>query len=114
MDDHGLLNRSLFIPFFDRRDGTDRLRHVDEIETFNSLGRDELESVQWQGMLETLRHAFQNIPCYRKKYLEAGVSLSDIRAPSDLTKLPTVTRKDIREHGHEMLADGVDRKHAAC
>jgi len=107
-DIHSLLNRNLFIPLYDLKEKNKRLKYVGKIEAFNSLSRDELESAQWQSTRQILKHASENIPFYRKKYGEAGVSWRDIRTPEDLTNIPTLTRDDIRGHGPELLADGVE------
>lgn len=110
MDIRGLLSRTLFIPLYDLKEGRKRLRYVPKIEDFNSLSRDEMENSQLEHVRETLKHACKNIPFYKKKYTEAGVSWEDVKSLQDMPKIPPLTRQDLRDHGPELLAEGVDKK----
>lgn len=53
----------------------------------------QLERLQW-----TVRHAYENVPFYRQKFDEAGVSPDDIRSLDDVQKLPFTTKEDLRKH----------------
>jgi len=108
MDLHAFINRSLFVPLYDWREKSRRLDFINETEAFNSLGGEEIADIQWQNVREIVKHAIDNVQFYRNKYRDAGVSWADIQTPEDLTKIPTLTRQDIREHGEELLADGID------
>jgi len=110
MDTHGQLNRTFFIPLFDWRDKRRRLRHVKDIESFNSLSREEIRDAQWRSLMDTIKHAYEHVPFYRRRLRDADLSLGQIQAPSDLTRIPELTRDDIRSHGGELLAEGLDRQ----
>ena len=60
------------------------------------LPRHDLESLNWQKRKRLVTYAFENVPIYRKKYLEAGLLPSDIRSPEDFEKLPIIRREDLR------------------
>ena len=68
----------------DRFDDGDRL-------TLDELRRLQLERLQW-----TVRHAYENVPLYRKKFDEAGVKPEDIQSLDDISKLPFTTKEDLR------------------
>jgi phenylacetate-CoA ligase len=53
----------------------------------------QLERLQW-----TLRHAYTNVPAYRKKFDEAGVHPDDCKELADLAKFPFTTKQDLREN----------------
>lgn len=52
----------------------------------------QLERLQW-----TVRHAYDNVELYRRKFDEAGVRPDDIRALDDIRLLPFTTKADLRE-----------------
>ncbi|PRW62253.1 phenylacetate--CoA ligase PaaK [Actinopolyspora mortivallis] len=58
----------------------------------------ELAELQLSRLRATLRHAYENVPCYRRKFDEAGVHPEDCRSLSDLAAFPTTTKEDLREH----------------
>lgn len=52
----------------------------------------QLERLQW-----TVRHAYDNVALYRRKFDEAGVHPDHIRALDDISLLPFTTKADLRE-----------------
>jgi phenylacetate-CoA ligase len=59
--------------------------------------RDELESLQFERLQSTLRHAYANNPNYRRKFDAAGVAPGDLRSLGDLARFPFTTKEDLRE-----------------
>jgi phenylacetate-CoA ligase len=59
--------------------------------------KEELASLQLAGLQWTVRHAYNGSPFYRKKLDDAGVGPEDIRALTDLSRLPFTTAEDLRE-----------------
>jgi phenylacetate-CoA ligase len=59
------------------------------LETLKAL---QLERLQW-----SLRHAYENVPHYRKKFDAAGVKPRDCRSLADLARFPFTTKADLRE-----------------
>ncbi|UOQ59161.1 phenylacetate--CoA ligase [Leucobacter rhizosphaerae] len=62
------------------------------------LSRDELEALQLERLQWTVRHAYENVPFYRQKFDAAGVHPDDIRALSDIERLPFTTKDDLRQN----------------
>jgi len=52
----------------------------------------QLERLQW-----SLRHAYENVPHYRRKFDAAGVKPQDCRSLADLARFPFTTKADLRE-----------------
>lgn len=52
----------------------------------------QLERLQW-----TVRHAYDNVELYRRKFDEAGIRPDDIRSLDDIRLLPFTTKADLRE-----------------
>jgi phenylacetate-CoA ligase len=64
----------------------------------------ELKRLQ-DGKLRTMvRHAYANVPFYRRTWKAAGIGPEDIRTAEDLRKLPVVTRTDAKKNHREMVS----------
>ena len=56
-----------------------------EIET---MPYEDLRKLQNERFLKQVRHVWDNVPYYRQKMEEKGVSIDDIHSIDDLLKLP--------------------------
>ena len=63
-----------------------------------TLPREEIEALQLERLQETVRRVYAKVPAYAKKMDEAGVKPEDIRSLSDLSRLPFVTKQDMRDN----------------
>ncbi|MFJ3161087.1 phenylacetate--CoA ligase PaaK [Streptomyces kanasensis] len=61
------------------------------------MGRDELAAVQRERLRATLRHAYENVPFYRRAFDAAGVRPEDCASPADLARFPVTTKADLRD-----------------
>ncbi|MTD53897.1 phenylacetate--CoA ligase PaaK [Amycolatopsis pithecellobii] len=71
---------------------------ADDLSPAERMNVDELRSVQLERLQWTLRHAYENVPWYRKKFDEAGVHPDDCRSLEDLAKFPLTSKADLREN----------------
>src|SRR3954462_14840758 len=62
------------------------------------MGVDELRALQVERLRWTLRHAYDNVPHYRRAFDEAGVHPDDCRELADLARFPTTSKADLREN----------------
>ena len=65
-----------------------------EIET---MPYEQLRELQNERFMKQLRHVWDNVPYYRQKMEEKGVSIDDIHSVDDLHKLPFLTKDDLRD-----------------
>ena len=65
-----------------------------EIETASP---EQIKAWQDERLVSQVRHVWENVPYYRKKMEEAGVTPDDIRGRDDLHKLPFLSKADLRE-----------------
>jgi phenylacetate-CoA ligase len=80
------------------------------LEPIECGSRDELQSLQLQRLQSTLKHAYENVPHYRKKFDAARVSPADCRSLEDLAKFPFTTKADLRDtYPFGMFAVPMDR-----
>jgi len=68
-----------------------------ELEPIEVASRDEITALQTERIEWTLRHAYDNVELYRRKWGEHGVHPDDFREPADLAKFPFTTKEDLRE-----------------
>jgi len=89
----------------------------DSLEAIEKSSQDELQALQLERMQWSLQHAYENVPCYKKKFDDAGVHPSDLKQLSDLTGFPFTTKLDLRDnYPFDMFAvpmDDVVRIHAS-
>ena len=65
-----------------------------EIETAD---REQILAWQNERLVRQVRHVWDNVPYYRKKMEEKGVTPEEIQSVEDLHKLPFLTKDDLRE-----------------
>ena len=75
-------------------DLTPNPKDLDPIET---ASRDEIEALQFHRMKRSLKHAFENSPFYRKKFIEADVHPEDLKTLKDIAKFPFTVKQDLRD-----------------
>jgi len=87
------------------------------LEAIEKCSRAELEKLQLQRLQWTLRHAYDNVPHYRRKFDAVGVKPQDCRTLGDLARFPFTSKADLREtYPFGMFAvpmDKVVRVHAS-
>ena len=59
--------------------------------------REQIRSWQDERLVKQVRNVWDNVPYYRKKMEEKGLTPEDIRGVDDLYKLPFVTKDDLRQ-----------------
>ena len=63
-----------------------------------TLTRAEMEAIQLQRLKETVSRVYERVPAYRKKMDEVGLRPEDIKTLADLSRLPFVTKQDMRDN----------------
>jgi phenylacetate-CoA ligase len=70
----------------------------DGLEPIETASRDEIAALQLQRMQWSVRHAYDNVPHYRKTFAEKGVHPDDLKTLADLAKFPFSTKTDLRNN----------------
>ncbi len=65
-----------------------------EIET---MSREDMKKLQDERLVKQVKHVWDNVPYYRQKMEEKGVTPDDIRSTDDLYKLPFLSKADLRD-----------------
>ena len=77
------------------KDLTPPKNSLDPIEI---ASRDEIAALQLKRLKWSLRHAYDNVPHYRKSFDAAGVHPDDLTTLEDLAKFPFTTKSDLRDN----------------
>lgn len=67
-------------------------------QKMETLPREDLEQLQLRRLQNLVTRVYANVPFYRKKMDEMGVSPGDIRTLSDVKLLPFTQKQDLRNH----------------
>ena len=60
--------------------------------------REQIKAWQDERLVKQVRHVWDNVPAYRKKMEEMGVTPEDIKSSADLHKLPFTSKADLRNN----------------
>jgi phenylacetate-CoA ligase len=87
------------------------------LDSGEQLDQHALRTLQLERLRASLRHAYANVPFYRRSFDSAGIHPDDCRALSDLALFPFTTKVDLRDnYPYGMFAvpeDRVRRIHAS-
>lgn len=60
--------------------------------------RDEMKALQTERLKKMVKNAYDNVPFYKQKLDEAGISPDDIQSIDDIVKLPFTLKTDLRDN----------------
>ncbi len=66
-------------------------------EAIETASREEITKVQTEGLIGVVKRVYENVPYYRNMMDEKGVKPEDIKSLDDITKLPFLTKNDLRD-----------------
>ena len=87
------------------------------LEAIETASRDEIAALQTERLRWSLKHAYDNVAAYKKKFDDAGVRPDDFNKLEDLAKFPFTSKQDLRDnYPFGMFAvpqDRISRIHAS-
>ena len=92
------------MPFSEWGHGSNRLKYFSELEKSQWYSREKLEDIQRRKLHAFIRHAYENVPYYHNMFKSLNLKPDDIRTQEDLQKLPILTKDDIQNNLHDMVA----------
>ena len=69
-----------------------------DLDPIEVASRDEIAALQLERMKWSLRHAYDNVAMYKKRFDEAGVHPDDLKELKDLSKFPFTYKNDLRDN----------------
>ena len=77
---------------------SDRMSGSPDLDAGETLTLDEMRALQRRRLAWTLRHAYDNVPHYRRAFDARGVTPDDLRDLPDLARFPFTTKADLRDN----------------
>ena len=65
-------------------------------EEIECAPREKIKEIQDEKLVKQVRHVWDNVPYYRQKMEEKGLTPDDIKSSDDLYKLPFLSKEDLR------------------
>ncbi len=66
-------------------------------EKIECASREEIREIQSERLVEAVQRVYHNVPAYRAKMQEKGLTPADIKSVDDLHKLPFTIKTDLRD-----------------
>ena len=76
----------------------------EELQKTQWFSPDQIHQYQTERLQVLVRHAYDTVPFYRKRFDEHGVSPEDIKNLCDISRLPILTREDVRSAGDMLIS----------
>ncbi len=70
----------------------------DTLDPIEIASRDEISALQLERLKWSLRHAYDNVPFYKKSFDDAGVHPDDLQDLGDLSRFPFTVKTDLRDN----------------
>lgn len=100
------IRKNIFEPLFLRKSGSPKLAYWRTLEKTQYYSRQQLEEIQWQRLQNIWKFVWKHNNFYKKRFTDAGLTKQSLKSPADITKLPLLTKKDIRVNTASMISDG--------
>ncbi|MBN1538861.1 MAG: phenylacetate--CoA ligase [Candidatus Thermoplasmatota archaeon] len=62
------------------------------------MTKEEIRALQLERIRRQVKHAYENVAFYRRKFDEAGLKPEDIRTLDDVSRIPFTVKDDLRDH----------------
>ncbi len=98
------LAEKIIYPLGDLALGTSVIGYYRWLEETQWWPLPRLKELQNARLKDLVKHAYENVPYYRRAFLERGLTDKSVQDVSDLSKLPILTKNDIRQNFPDMLA----------
>ena len=101
---NGFLLKKLAFPIYHNLTRTGLMGTIAELQSNQWKSKEELIRLQSLKLKRLLRHAYENISFYRKKFDDIGVDLKDLHHPEYFHHIPLLTKKEINENREGMIS----------
>jgi len=89
--------------------GGNVVSNLAELARTETFSRDDLKEYQFVKFKRLVEHAYRNVPYYRRRMESKGLTPADFRDIRDVTRLPVLTKKEIRDNQIDLRAIGSER-----
>lgn len=97
------------LPVYDIVRGTSKFRFGHALEKTQWCSREEIARLQNHNLRLLMKHAYQTVPYYRRIFKQRQLTPSDVLTSNGLSKLPILTKEDIRNNFKNLVSVGYDK-----
>ena len=101
--------QNLLVPIYDLSRNTHRYKYRRILEKTQYLSRKEISSLQSKNLRALITHAYTTVPYYHRIFKERGLRPEDIKCVLDLSKLPVLTKSDVRRNFTDLTSTDYSR-----
>lgn len=102
---YGKLYFSYLYPFYESTlRGRKTFDHYRYLQATQWYGRDELLEIQLRELRQLLRHAYEQVPFYRRAFEDLDATPDDIKSLQDFGRLPVIDKDVIRANKADLAA----------
>lgn len=94
-------------PFWDNEEFK---RYYEWLQETQWWTRSQLEELQLDRLRALVKHAYENVPYYRRVFDERRLKPKDIVTLGDLQKLPLLSKEEVRNNFEDLIARNIDRE----
>ena len=109
--DISFFRRNIFQPLQCLRSKSPMLSYWRKLEETQYYSLSKLKKIQWKRFRQMWDFLWENNDFYQKSFKAKGLSRNSLNYPSDIHKLPFLTKKDIRENLDTMISKGYRKDH---
>jgi phenylacetate-CoA ligase len=109
MDWHARIIHHLLAPAWARWEQSDYLGRLSVLRRTQYDSPEVVQARQWERLGQVLRHAYETVPFYRRRFDECSLHPRDIRSFEDFARLPILSKQDIRQNSDALLSDRFDK-----
>jgi len=107
--------RRISCPLLFKRDGLNNFfSFLRELEETQFWSRDDLSELQFRRLKDLVVHAYKNTDFYKRRFDEAAFDPERFKDFTDLRKIPTLSKEDIRENLNSLVATNYKRNDLHC
>lgn len=66
--------------------------------------------INWNKRLAIVRHAYETVPYYQKRFNDIGLKPENIKKPEDWYNVPILTRQDLTSNFHDLISKQTKQK----
>lgn len=109
MLNYNLFARKLFLPTSDLLYGCSVSKKLSFLEESQRWNLKDLEKYQNKKLKQLMRHAYNNVPYYHNLLRSLNLNGDDFKTKGDLSKLPILTKDEIRKSPEIFLAQNIKK-----
>ena len=104
--------KHILYPIIEAFLGTRMLKYLRTLEETQWWSPSQLRELQEEKLRALIKHAYKNVPYYRRIFEERGLTDKDIQTTEDLQKLPVLTKDDVRQSFPDLMAEDFNKRKA--